>query len=1811
MGTTTFDDPNLTNIAPYAPAPRSGTVQGWSIFVDGAGSGSINHNGSTTPSTVSVYIENASTINLASEDGSEFALNNFRAQFYNFAGSYVIDAYRNGVSVGSASASASSSFTVVDLSANTNFQNIDEFRFTNFGGSNVTIIIDEITISPAVASNTPPSASSFTASNGPFENLTYTFSTADFSYNDSDGDPLNQILLENIPTAGTLYVDADNDDSYDGGEEVGANDMISKADLDAGNLQYIQNGATPTSFQFEVNDGTTNSNGNYIATLNILGVPTVTLSISPSSRQESNTTASIITATLSNVYGATTDVTLGFGGTSTLNSDYTVNSSTISIGSGNTTGSTSMVNIPDALYESNETVIIDILSVTNGTENGTQQETFTIIDDDSPPLASLLLRDIYNPIVDESGGQAYIVGVIDAPAGITVVIPLSFKGTASGGGTDYSITGSSITLSPGETMDSIRLTSQYDGIEDGNETVIIEMLNPTNATENGTQEVTLTIIDEDATPPGGYSVSLDQSVINNANESSVSFTFASAEVGATYNYTFSSSGGGTNVTGSGTINTSTDQITGIDLSGLNDGTITLSATLTDPFGSTGAAATDIKVKDTSAPSGYSASIDQSAINSGNETTVSFTFAGAEIGATYNYTFSSSGGGTNVTGSGTVTTATDQITGINLSGLGDGTITLTATLTDIAGNAGGSATDTKTKDTIAPSGYTVSIDQSPINNINENSISFTLAGAEVSATYFFTLSSSGGGTNVTGSGTVATASDQITGLDISGLNDGTITLSITLIDVTGNTGSAATDTEIKDTSVPTGYSVAIDQSSINSSNENNVSFTFTGAEVGTTYNYTFSSSGGGTNVTGSGVISTSSDQVTGINISGLGDGTITLSVTLTDGSGNVGATATDTKTKDTTAPSGYTVSFDQMAVNGNNSNSISFTFSGAEIGTNYNYTISSSGGGTNVTGSGSIFSATQQVSGIDLSALNDGTLTLSVTLTDNNSNTGSATTDTVIKDTVPSTGYSVNMDLLGETIINVINQNIIEFQASGLETGTTLNYSFTSNNGGTPVTGTETVATSTQQFNNSGAGYDLSGLSDGTVTLTISLTDAAGNTGSNATDNEAKDSGPPTGYSVAWDDTFINSTEAASASFTISGAEIGTTANYSIFSSGDGNTFTVTGSRTINTSTQSISVDVSSLTNGNLTVQVSLSDTGGNTGSTRSDNSAVLDQNAPSGYTVTIDQLIINSINEAAVSFTFSSAEIGATYNYTFSSDGGGSNITGSGTISSANEQVTGIDLSALADGTISLSVTITDQAGNSGPAATDNTSKDTTIPTFNSVDDGGGDNSYTSGESLTISVDMGESSLNVVADLSIINPGFSSTATFTDNGDGTYTITIADVDAGGNLIENPSLSIPITVTDGAGNKVTDNSLTLNLDKTPPSGYTVSIDQSLIDQSNHQAISFQIGNAEAASFNYTISSSGSGTPITGSGSISSPPSQAVGPIDVSTLHDGILTVAVTLTDAAGNTGSAANDMVDKEAALIAFNTSNSEGSEATSTPSVTVDLSIASANTISVDYAVSSGTATGSGTDYTLASGTLNIPAGSTSGTIDISIVNDNLVEDNETIIITLTNPTNATLGGIVEHTYTILDDDQKLAQTITFAPIPDKRVGADPIVLQATGGGSNEPVTFSITTSPSSGVATLSNGVITILGVGSVTVTASQAGNDFYEAAADVSQTFVIQAGEFFLPTLFSPNNDGTNDLFLLRGGADVQEITLSIYDREGNEVFSSTNLNTLMQQGWDGTSEGKEQPQGAYVWVIKGTFSDGSALTINGKDAGVIRLAR
>lgn len=66
------------------------------------------------------------------------------------------------------------------------------------------------------------------------------------------------------------------------------------------------------------------------------------------------------------------------------------------------------------------------------------------------------------------------------------------------------------------------------------------------------------------------------------------------------------------------------------------------------------------------------------------------------------------------------------------------------------------------------------------------------------------------------------------------------------------------------------------------------------------------------------------------------------------------------------------------------------------------------------------------------------------------------------------------------------------------------------------------------------------------------------------------------------------------------------------------------------------------------------------------------------------------------------------------------------------------------------------------------------------------------------------------------------------------------------------------------------------------------------------------------------------------------------------------------------------------------------------------------------------------------------------------------------------------------------------------------------------------------------------------------------------------------------VPTAFSPNSDGQNDMFLVKGGP-FKTINLRIYNNWGQLIFESND----QLQGWDGTFNGTAQPIGVYVWVV------------------------
>jgi gliding motility-associated-like protein len=86
------------------------------------------------------------------------------------------------------------------------------------------------------------------------------------------------------------------------------------------------------------------------------------------------------------------------------------------------------------------------------------------------------------------------------------------------------------------------------------------------------------------------------------------------------------------------------------------------------------------------------------------------------------------------------------------------------------------------------------------------------------------------------------------------------------------------------------------------------------------------------------------------------------------------------------------------------------------------------------------------------------------------------------------------------------------------------------------------------------------------------------------------------------------------------------------------------------------------------------------------------------------------------------------------------------------------------------------------------------------------------------------------------------------------------------------------------------------------------------------------------------------------------------------------------------------------------------------------------------------------------------------------------------------------------------------------------------------------------------------------------------------------------------LPTGFTPNGDGENDVFIIRGGP-FKTVDFKVYNNWGQLIFE-TNDGTI---GWDGTFKGEPAPLGVYTWTFIVDIGDGVIY----KESGDVTLMR
>ncbi|MCZ2403961.1 hypothetical protein IV498_12420 [Paenarthrobacter sp. Z7-10] len=328
----------------------------------------------------------------------------------------------------------------------------------------------------------------------------------------------------------------------------------------------------------------------------------------------------------------------------------------------------------------------------------------------------------------------------------------------------------------------------------------------------------------------------------------------------------------------------------------------------------------------------------------------------------------------------------------------------------------------------------------------------------------------------GAQTVVAAASAAVVLTAEGMH----TISYFATDNAGNSGTAQTIAVRIDTLAPTGGSVTV-PTYVNAGNVAAVPVRGT-AEPGSSVTLRVSDAGSVHTLTSTvAADATGAWSVPGLDLSGFNQGTLSFAATAVDAAGNAGLAVVVTSIKDTLSPSIPTVSAPTYV---NSANRTNVPVSGtAEAGSTVSLRVTDAGAVHTVlrtaTAGGS---GAWSVTGLDLSALNDGALTFSAAAADPAGNTGGTGSASSVKDVLVAAPF-----ITAPGTVN--SSNATTFPVAGsTEAGASVR--LTVSDGVTAHTVTKTAVA-----NGSGswaASLDLSGMNAGTLSYSAVATDPAGN-----------------------------------------------------------------------------------------------------------------------------------------------------------------------------------------------------------------------------------------------------------------------------------------------------------------------------------------------------------------------------------------------------------------------------------------------------------------------------------------------------------------------------------------------------------------------------------------------------------------------------------------------------------------------------------------------------------------------------------------------
>jgi len=239
----------------------------------------------------------------------------------------------------------------------------------------------------------------------------------------------------------------------------------------------------------------TTSPANIPCTLTVIGttLPTVAFETASQTIQENAGTVTV-RAFLSWPYAGDVSVPFTVSGAASNPADHNLTNGTITIKAGAMKDSVLFQVVNDQLHENDETVVLTMATPVNAGLGAPSVHTVTIVDDDPAPAVQFTSASQSAP---EDAGVMTVTARLSSPSALTVTLPFTVSGTATGGGVDYSITASPITIPAGSTTGGVAITVIDDTLQEPDETVVIAMGSPTNASLGAITTHTATIVDND------------------------------------------------------------------------------------------------------------------------------------------------------------------------------------------------------------------------------------------------------------------------------------------------------------------------------------------------------------------------------------------------------------------------------------------------------------------------------------------------------------------------------------------------------------------------------------------------------------------------------------------------------------------------------------------------------------------------------------------------------------------------------------------------------------------------------------------------------------------------------------------------------------------------------------------------------------------------------------------------------------------------------------------------------------------------------------------------------------------------------------------------------------------------------------------------------------------------------------------------------------------------------------------------------------------------------------------------------------------